>query len=86
MFGAAPSVGLASLALASYERGAHEVATLARSMLIGAFALFFYCVACVIGTGRTRWPVWLPAALSWGVWFGVALMLLFAGEHAGVLQ
>jgi uncharacterized membrane protein (GlpM family) len=78
IFGAAPSVALASLALAARQHGPHAVATLGRSMLLGAIALYVYASACVVITDRTRWPVWLAALCAWLAWFVVAL----GGLHA----
>jgi uncharacterized membrane protein (GlpM family) len=86
LFGAAPSVALVSLALAASEHGKGAVAAQARSMVIGGCALLVYCTACLAGTARTRWPVWLSAALSWGVWATVAFAIWFAGKEANVLQ
>jgi uncharacterized membrane protein (GlpM family) len=73
IFGAAPSVALASLALAAYQHGPDAVATLGRSMLLGAIGMYVYASACVIVTDRTRWPVWLAALCAWLAWFVVAL-------------
>jgi uncharacterized membrane protein (GlpM family) len=86
MFGAAPSVALASLALAFSEHGSDYVAIEARSMVVGAGALFLYAGACVFGTRRSHWPVWLSATLSWGVWFAAAFAVLFVGERTGALR
>ena len=80
VFGAAPSVALASLGLAYARQGAGEVAVLGRSMAIGAVAFFIYGAACVVTARRERWPVWLAALCSWLAWFATA----FAG--AGVLR
>ena len=73
IFGAAPSVALASLALAARQHGPHAVATLGRSMLLGAIAMCVYAGACVVVTDRTRWPVWLAGLCAWLAWFVVAL-------------
>jgi hypothetical protein len=86
MFGAAPSVALASLTLAFAERSAGYVAIEARSMLIGGLATALYAAACIAGMRRTRWPVWLSAGLSWGVWFAASLGALFVGQRIGLLR
>jgi hypothetical protein len=78
LFGAAPSVALASLALAFGKHGAGEVALLARSMVVGALALYAYGAACVFTTRRERWPVWVSALSAWLAWFAAA----FAGLAA----
>ena len=72
LFGAAPSVAIATLALAFHKEGAAYVATEARAMVIGTFALLLYSAACV-GVARARSiPIWLGAALAWIVWFAAA--------------
>jgi Protein of unknown function (DUF3147) len=72
LFGAAPSVAIASLALAFYQHGEDYVAIEARTMVVGAVAMAAYCAACVVVTRRTHVPVWLGAAAAWIVWFGAA--------------
>jgi uncharacterized membrane protein (GlpM family) len=47
LFSAAPSVALATLALTALEQGPSYAALEARSMLLGAIALFIYTVGCV---------------------------------------
>lgn len=84
VFGAAPSVALASLALAAHQHGAPELALLGRSMVVGAIALYVYSVACVAASGRTRWPVWLSALCAWLVWFAVALGGLLGLRASGL--
>jgi hypothetical protein len=72
VFGAAPSVALASLALAAHQQGAYEVSLLGRSMILGAVAMYVYSAACVAMSARARWPVWLSALTAWVAWFAVA--------------
>ncbi|MBV9945843.1 MAG: DUF3147 family protein [Myxococcales bacterium] len=86
IFGAAPSVALASLALSYAKEGPEQAAVLARSMLLGAIAFYVYGAACVATTKRERWPVWAAAAGSWVAWFAVALTLWGAGQATGVLR
>ena len=73
MFGAAPSVALASLALAHARHGGDYAAFEARSMLLGALAFGLYSAACVAAARQPRLPVWLGAAAAWAAWFAVAL-------------
>ena len=73
LFGAAPSVALATLGLAYAKHDAAYVGTEAQSMLIGAVAFFVYSVACVRVIKRATLPVWLQASLAWGAWGAVAL-------------
>jgi hypothetical protein len=85
LFGAAPSVAIASLALALGDHGAAYARTEARSMVIGAVALLVYSAACAALAKRHDAPVWLGAGLSWAVWFGVAFTGLGLARAAGVL-
>jgi len=74
LFAAAPSVALASLALTIHKDGTAYAAIEARSMAIGALALFLYARGCVYLMGTlhikaahaTLWmlPAWLVTALA----------------------
>lgn len=86
LFGAAPSVALTTLALAFVRDGAGEVATLGRSMMLGAVAFYVYGAACVAVSKREHWPEWIIAAGSWVAWFAVAFALWGVGEATGVLR
>jgi Protein of unknown function (DUF3147) len=79
LFGAAPSVALATLGLTIAKQGASYAATEARSMMAGAVAFFLY--ASVVSWIMMRYkpkalwatvdcvPVWLGAAFGlWYVW------------------
>jgi hypothetical protein len=85
IFGAAPSVALASLALTFAKQGPATVAVLARSMVIGSIALYFYGLACVFATKREKWPVWISALSAWLAWFAVAFAALGAAIALGAL-
>jgi hypothetical protein len=84
IFGAAPSVAIASLALAFHQRGTAYVAILASGMLMGDVALILYGSLCVFATKHRQIPVWLGAVLSWLAWFAAALGLwvLLGGSSA----
>jgi hypothetical protein len=86
IFAAAPSVALATLALAFLKHGGGYVATEGRSLTVGAIALFAYSSACVMMTGRSRVPVGLGAALAWAVWLVVAFGLGWLGVTSGALS
>jgi hypothetical protein len=86
IFGAAPSVAIATLALAYGKHGCSQVALLARSMVFGALALCVYGAICVVATRRTHWPVWVPATAAWLAWFMVALGGWGAAQAVGVLR
>ena len=79
LFGAAPSVALATLALAVRSNGALYTSLEGRSMIAGSVAMFVYAyaVSCVMMRGTrsalcvTAWamPLWFGAAgLLWLVW------------------
>jgi uncharacterized membrane protein (GlpM family) len=77
LFGAAPSVALATLALTVSKDGPQYVSVEARSMLVSALALFAYasCLSWMLMRHRYRalpvsfslLAVW--AAVSFGMWF-----------------
>lgn len=77
LFGAAPSVALATLGLTLASDGKLYAATEAKSMLAGAVAFFAYasCVSWTLMRGRltSLWvaisflPLWMLLAL--GIWF-----------------
>ena len=79
LFGAAPSVALATLGLTVMKHGHEYAATEARSMALGAVAFLVYAVIAGVLLLRKRWPakpvtllllvVWLAIAL--GLWHGV---------------
>lgn len=72
LFGAAPSVGLGTLALAFAEKGAAYASLECRSMILGAVALGVYCFVVrrlIVGRRMRALPATLAAML---VWFAVA--------------
>lgn len=72
LFGAAPSVAIATLALAFSHDGGTEVVASATWMLVATLAMFAYASACIALTRRHHVPVWAAAFGSWIVWFAVA--------------
>jgi len=54
LFGAAPSIALATLALTLISEGKSYAALEARSMIAGALAFFVYAVSCVYLMTRRR--------------------------------
>jgi len=84
MAGAAPSVALATLALAFADHGGDYVAVEGRSTVIGAVALLACCATCVVSAKARAIPIWLTALAGWAVWFVVAFGLWAAGSAAGV--
>jgi len=75
LFGAAPSVALATLALTVSKDGKEYASTEARSMIIGAVAFSLY--AFVVGRLliRRRVPVLISASAAITLWFGCAFGL-----------
>ena len=72
IFGAAPSVAIASLSLAFAQHGAGYVATELETMMAGCVALVVYSAACVLVAEKRGVPVWLGAGTSWLIWLAVA--------------
>jgi uncharacterized membrane protein (GlpM family) len=77
LFGAAPSVALASLALTVRHDGREFAAIEARSMMAGAAAFFLYTVTCAQLVAKYRWSVLQAAVVSFAAWFGGAFVLWF---------
>lgn len=73
LFGASPSIALATLGLTMSAEGHHYAAIEVRSMIIGAVAFFFYaCVTTRLLT-KLEWRA-APATISaLAVWLGVAV-------------
>jgi len=78
LFGAAPSVALATLVLTVMKDGKGYASIEARSMILGAVAFFPY--ACVVSRVliRRQWPVLSSASAALVLWFGCALGLWYA--------
>lgn len=75
LFGAAPSVALATLLLTVHRQGASYAAIEARSMIEGAiaFCAYAYCVCCVLM--HYKRPAWIVAGLFISVWLATAIGL-----------
>lgn len=82
LFGAAPSVAIATLALTYGQHGPAAAATAARWMLAGAVALFCYATCCLWLCRRRRVPVWLGATTAWLAWAAVAAALWYPLHRA----
>lgn len=77
LFGAAPSVAIATLALTIHAHGAAYASTEARSMTIGALALFAYAASVSWSLQRRKGrvgPVVFAAFISWVVVVGLGWM------------
>jgi hypothetical protein len=76
LFGAAPSVALATLALAFAQHGFDYVATEARSMAIGAIAFALFSVTTCQLLMRLQWRAWTASSTAVLVWLGASFGLL----------
>lgn len=83
LFGAAPSVALATLGIALWQHGASYALTQGEAMMLGAIALFIYSILVCRLLMRRHWNA-LPATLAaLLVWLAVALGLhVLAGAAA----
>ena len=75
LFGAAPSVALATLALTISKNGKAYAAIGARSMVAGAAALLIYCIVVLLLLKRTRMRTLAATSSALVVWLGVAIAL-----------
>jgi hypothetical protein len=75
LFGAAPSIALATLGLTIASRGHAYAAIEARSMILGAIAFFFYAAAVIQVLMRYRPPTLLATTALMPIWFVTAFAL-----------
>ena len=73
LFGAAPSVALASLGLAVASEGTHYASIEARSMIIGAIAFFAYASLVSRILMRYQLKALLVTICLMPIWLGIAL-------------
>jgi len=81
IFGAAPSVALATLSLMIAARGKPYAAIEARSMIVGGFAFFLYSCVSLRLMAKYRMHALRAAASAILVWLACAI-----GIWAGVLR
>jgi len=72
IFGAAPSVALASLGITFVTKGGADAALDGRSMPAGAIALCVYSLLVAVLIWRRRWSALGAAAVATMVWLAVA--------------
>jgi hypothetical protein len=72
LFGAAPSVALATLLLTVSHKGAPFAALEGRSMTFAAFALAAYSWTVCLLLQKLSMPSWVATILALAVWFGMA--------------
>jgi Protein of unknown function (DUF3147) len=73
LFGAAPSIALATLLITLSQKGAPFVALEGRSMIVGAFALALYSWTVCVLLKRVLLSSWTATMAALIVWFAVAL-------------
>lgn len=76
LFGAAPSIALATLGIALYRHGADYAVLQSRAMMAGAIALAIYSVVVCQLLVRARFKAMIATLLSFVVWLIVAFVLL----------
>ena len=77
LFGAAPSIALATLGLTVLKDGSQYAATEARSMILGAIALAFYAAGVSYVVLRFRFSVLPVSLVGLLVWLGIATGLWY---------
>jgi hypothetical protein len=75
LFGAAPSIALATLGLTIHHDGAPYAVTEARSMILGAAGFFFYALTTSWVLRRFRPPTLVASLALMPIWFGVSICL-----------
>jgi hypothetical protein len=78
LFGAAPSVGLATLALTISSEGRPYASLEARSMMAGAAAFLLYACLGSRLMVQWRWSAARAATLALVIWFATSFSLWFA--------
>jgi hypothetical protein len=72
LFGAAPSIALATLVITLSKGGAGFAAVEGRSMIVGAFALAAYSWTVCVLLKKFMMPSWAATIAALFVWFAVA--------------
>ena len=75
LFGAAPSIALATILITLSQKGAPFAAVEGRSMIAGAFALAAYSWTVCVLLKRFMIPSWAATTAAFIVWFAVAFGL-----------
>ncbi|HSN28003.1 MAG TPA: DUF3147 family protein [Kofleriaceae bacterium] len=78
IFGAAPSVAIATLGLTFLRHGGPTVATEGGWMVIGGVAMLVYAIVSAALAKREHFPVWLAAGGAWIAWLALAFIAWFA--------
>ncbi len=75
IFGAAPSVALATLGLTFSRHAADYVGLEGRSMVAGAVAFVAYSLLGGWLVGSVHWPSWVATVAAWALWLAVGVGL-----------
>jgi hypothetical protein len=75
LFGAAPSIALATILIALSQKGGFFAAVEGRSMIAGAFALAAYSWTVCVVLKKFMMPSWAATTAAFIVWFAVAFAL-----------
>jgi len=78
IFGAAPSVAIATLGLTIGTKGKLAGAQESHAMVLGGLAFFAYACCCFLLLAKLRWSAKAASAGSLWVWLAVAFSLYFA--------
>jgi hypothetical protein len=78
LFGAAPSVALATLGIALFQHGSEYAGAQGKGMIWGAIALMVYSIVVCQLMMRLRWNALPATLLTLVVWLSVALGLHLA--------
>jgi Protein of unknown function (DUF3147) len=78
LFGAAPSIGLATLALTISSEGRVYASIESRSMMAGAIALLLYACLSSRLMMQLKWSAARAAILALVIWFATSFSLWFA--------
>jgi uncharacterized protein DUF3147 len=83
LFGAAPSVALATLGIGIYQHGAGYAAVQSHAMMAGAVALAVYSIVVCHLLIRARFRALPATMLSFAAWLAVAfgLLILAGGQR-----
>lgn len=76
LFGAAPSIALATIGITIAKHGHAYAAVEARSMVFGAIAFFLYASACSFVLMRYKPPALTTTVAFMPIWFGVSFGLV----------
>ncbi len=72
VFGASPSVAIATLGLTIWAEGRAFAAQEGRSMVWGAIAFFFYACCCLVLLDLRNWSATKASVASLPLWFACA--------------